>query len=343
MGAAQSAIESCLLAPDKSSTKMAATSKPDAALEYASTCYIPTDWMALPLVERREYNHDSTVYSFGLPDGQSLNLPVCACILLKAPGKGRKDGGGKVRNAPRHTGVKFSLPPRAFLRVCTRLRRVAQDDFDGSDAVRPYTPMSDNAMLGKFELLVKRYDGGAVSQYLFGLAIGATVEFKHIKFNIKAQYPFEGKKTISMVCAGTGITPCYQALWKLLGTPGDDRQVVLLYGNKSVEDILMKDELDAWAKAHPDRLKVVHVVGNQPDDPPPPGWVTTPTYTAETGWIDQAKIEKYCSAPSADTMLFVCGLPVMYNILCGPRNEKDLKEGSVLQKLGYSAEMVAKM
>jgi len=312
MGAAQSAIESCLLAPDKSSTKMAATSKPDAALEYASTCYIPTDWMALPLVERREYNHDSTVYSFGLPDGQSLNLPVCACILLKAPGKGRKDGGGK-------------------------------DDFDGSDAVRPYTPMSDNAMLGKFELLVKRYDGGAVSQYLFGLAIGATVEFKHIKFNIKAQYPFEGKKTISMVCAGTGITPCYQALWKLLGTPGDDRQVVLLYGNKSVEDILMKDELDAWAKAHPDRLKVVHVVGNQPDDPPPPGWVTTPTYTAETGWIDQAKIEKYCSAPSADTMLFVCGLPVMYNILCGPRNEKDLKEGSVLQKLGYSAEMVAKM
>ena len=31
-----------------------------------------------------------------------------------------------------------------------------------------------------------------------------------------------------------------QALWKLLGTPGDERQVVLLYGNKSSEDILLK-------------------------------------------------------------------------------------------------------
>lgn len=118
-------------------------------LERCSSCYIPTSWLALPLIGKDEYNHDSTIYKFGLPEGQSLNLPVCACILLKAPGKGRKEGGGK-------------------------------DDFDGSDAVRPYTPMSDNAMLGKFELLVKRYDGGAVSQYLHGLTVGEMVEFKHI-------------------------------------------------------------------------------------------------------------------------------------------------------------------
>ena len=209
MGTVTSAFEDCFLSDPTaapSPNKMTST-----APERCSSCFIPVDWMALPLVGRREYNHDSTVYSFGLPEGQSLALPVCACILMKAPGKGRKEGGGK-------------------------------DDFDGSDAVRPYTPMSDNSMLGKFELLVKRYDGGAASQYLFELAIGAMVEFKHIKFNIKSQYPFEGTKTISLVCAGTGITPCFQALWKLLGTPGDDRQVVLLYGNKSVDDILMKSE-----------------------------------------------------------------------------------------------------
>lgn len=281
-------------------------------LERCSSCYLPTSWVELPLIDKREYNHDSTVYAFGLPEGQSLELPVCACILLKAPGMGRKEGGGK-------------------------------DDWDGSDAIRPYTPMSDNALLGKFELLVKRYDGGAASQYLHGLKLGETVEFKHIKFNIKKQYPFEGAKTISLVCAGTGITPMFQALWKLLGTPGDDRKVVMLYGNKTVEDILMKDELDKWAKAHPDRLTVVHVVGNKPDDPAPPGWVTTPTYVAETGWIDEAKIKKYCYPPSGDTLFFVCGLPVMYKMLCGPRNEPELAEGTVLKKLGYTTQMVAKM
>jgi len=103
--------------------------------------------------------------------------------------------------------------------------------------------MSDNSMLGQFELCVKMYDGGSVSQWLYGLELGAKVGFKHISFNIKAPYPFDGKKSITLLCAGTGLAPMYQALWKLLGTPGDERQVVLLYGNKSVEDILLKEEL----------------------------------------------------------------------------------------------------
>ena len=60
------------------------------------------------------------------------------------------------------------------------------------------------------------------------------------------------------------------------------------------------------------RLKIVHVVGNKPDDPAPAGWESTPTYTAETGWIDEAKIAKYAFPPAEDTLLFVCGLPPMY-------------------------------
>ena len=304
-----SATEKPAAAP--ASAASAPVEAPAADLEYASSCFLPTTFVELPLIAKTEYNHDSTIYEFGLPEGKSLNLPVCACILLKAPGRGRGPGG--------------------------------KDDWDGSDAIRPYTPMSDNSMLGKFQLLVKRYDGGAASQYLFGLEIGSKVAFKHIKFNIKAQYPFEGKKTISMLCAGTGLTPMYQALWKLLGTPGDDRKVVLLYGNKTVEDVLMKDQLNEWARKAGDRLKLVHVVGNGPDDPAPEGWVDTPEYVAETGWIDKAKIQKYCFPPSEDTLLFVCGLPPMYKVLCGPREEKELAEGSVLHQLGFTTSMIAKM
>jgi len=305
-------LRPCMQRCVSSLTRCLSTKTMASDLEYASSCYLPTSWMELPLVEKKEYNYDSTIYAFGLPEGQSLNLPVCACLLLRASGRGRKEGGGK-------------------------------DDWDGSDAVRPYTPMSDNSMLGKFELLVKRYDSGAASQWLHGLEIGAKVGFKHIKFNIKAQYPFEGKKTITMICAGTGITPMYQALWKLLGTPGDDRQVTLLYGNKSPTDILMKEQLDEWAAKSAGRLKVVHVVGMTPDPPPIPGWETTSTYIAELGWVDAAKIEKYAFAPSEDTLVFVCGLPIMYNMLCGPRTDKEVSEGTVLHKLGYTSSMVAKM
>uniref|UniRef100_A0A7S3F6A1 NADH-cytochrome b5 reductase n=1 Tax=Haptolina ericina TaxID=156174 RepID=A0A7S3F6A1_9EUKA len=280
------------------------------SLSYASSCYLPTDWIELPLVRRVDVNHDSTKYAFGLPTGTSLDLPACACILLKAPGRGRGSGKG---------------------------------DWDGSDAVRPYTPISSNEVTGRFELLVKRYPDGAVSQYLHGLRMGAKVAFRHIKFNIKTQYPFEGVRTISMICAGSGITPIFQALTLIMGRPDDGRQVVLLYGNKAPEDILLKEEIDRWARAAPDRLKVVHVIGNRPDDPHPPGWETTSTYIAETGWIDQAKVTKHCFPPAEDTLVFVCGLPLMYNAICGPRDQKSLREGSVLHTLGYSPEMVAKM
>ena len=235
-------------------------------LARCSTCYIPESWLALPLVSKREYNHDSTIYAFGLPDGQSLCLPVCACILLKAPGKGRKDGGGP-------------------------------DDFDGSDAVRPYTPISDNSMLGQFELVVKRYDGGAVSQYLHALDVGASVEFKHIKFNIKAQYPFEGKTSFTFLCGGSGISPMYQALWKLLGTPGDERKVTLVYSNKTPADILLREELDAYAAKFPERFKLVYTVTRYTADATAPaGWESTPEgkYVCDTGWIDEPKV---CGQP----------------------------------------------
>ena len=265
---------------------------PPASAEYASSCFFPTDWHSVPLVGVKPYNHDSKVFTFGLPEGRSLDLPVCACILLQ----------GKDKN--------------------------------GEDAVRPYTPISGNTV-GHFDLLVKVYEQGVVSQYLNNLAVGSLVPFKHIKFNIKAQYPF-GKKSITMISGGTGITPMYQALELLCMTPGDETKITLLYGNKSPEDILMKDELDALAAKSGGRLKVVHVVGTQQDQPPIPGW------DGELGWVDAAKVEKYGYPPSDDTLVMVCGVPSLYEVFCGPRTEPELKEGSVLHKLGYTTSMVAK-
>ena len=185
--------------------------------------------------------------------------------------------------------------------------------------------------------------GGAVSQYLYGLPLGTPVAFRHTAANLKVQYPFEGKKTITMLCAGTGITPIYQALWRVLFTPGDERKVVLLYGARTEGDILLKDQLDEWAAALPHRLTLVYVVGNAPDDPPPAGWKSRDTYVAEAGWIDRRKIEKYAFPPARDTLCFVCGLPSMYATLCGPREEKAVREGSVLAELGYTTPMVAKL
>ena len=60
------------------------------------------------------------------------------------------------------------------------------------------------------------------------------------------------------------------------------------------------------------------------------------------GHIDAAKIAAYCAPPSAQTRVFVCGVPAMYESLCGARAEKGVAPGSVLHGLKYTEEMVVK-
>lgn len=126
-----------------------------------------------------------------------------------------------------------------------------------------------------------------------------------------------------------------QALHMLLSTSGDQTKIVMLNGNKSPEDILANKELEEYASTYGDRFKLVNIVGNSPDDKPA-GW------SGETGWIDEAKLQKFCYPPSEDTSVFVCGLPALYDSMCGPRDQKEVLEGTVLHKLGYTDAMVEK-
>ena len=76
-------------------------------------------------------------------------------------------------------GARSLRRPRVRISLPRSVKDGGKDDFDPEqDAVRPYTPVSDLPD-GKFELLVKRYDSGAASQWLYALDVGATVDFKH--------------------------------------------------------------------------------------------------------------------------------------------------------------------
>jgi NAD(P)H-flavin reductase len=63
------------------------------------------------------------------------------------------------------------------------------------------------------------------------------------KFLIKKQ--IIQKKRIGMVAGGTGITPCYQVLQAALNG-NDGTTLSLIFGNRTVEDILLRDELDQF-------------------------------------------------------------------------------------------------
>jgi len=272
--------------------------EPTAAYVPPGQCHFTADWAEAPLLSNTSISHDTRVFTFGLPEGKALGLSTCACLLMKGV-----DG------------------PK---------------DAEDKPVIRPYTPVSTNAMLGKFELMVKVYPEGKMSQYLDQLAVGQPMHFKHVGGNVKIQYPFNNKPAIGMIVGGTGITPMIQALHVALGTAGDTSKVAMLYGSRTSNDILAKETLDAWTAAKPDRLDVTHVLSHEEEGS---------SWTGARGFITRELIEAKFPKPDSDCLIFVCGPPALYEVFSGPRDapgQPPSELAGLLKDMGYKTEQVIK-
>jgi cytochrome-b5 reductase len=213
---------------------------------------------------------------------------------------------------------------------------LAKDDLPNSDGtleavIRPYTPISTNAQVGSFDLLVKNYgEQGRMSTHLCTMKEGDMISFKHIEFNVKIQAPFPHKK-ISMLVGGTGITPMVQALHAILGDSASDTEAIMIYGSRESTDILGMDLLNSWIEKS-QRFSVHHILSHEPEDS---------AWTGARGFISKEVLEKHLPPPEdKESIIFICGPPPMYNALCGPRDVKELS--GVLHEMGYSADQVFK-
>ena len=121
--------------------------------------------------------------------------------------------------------------------------------------------------------------------------------------SIKVQYPFgkftlqEADKKIAFISGGIGITPirsiCKYAVDKKL-----DIDIVLLYANRSLQDIVFREDFELMQKQHLG-LKVVHVLTG-----PAPGFKST------VGRINAVVIKS--EIPDfAERKFFLCGPPLM--------------------------------
>jgi len=233
--------------------------------------------------------------------------------------------------------ARFGLPDSTKpLGLSTCACILAGTDIDGEMTVRPYTPISTNADLGTFDLLIRKYPDGKMSSFISDLKPSSEpiVAFKHISFNIKVQYPFNSPKNIVMLAGGTGITPMIQALHAILGDEASAiEKTHLIYGSRGKDDILGKEMLDNWSATHADKLSVTHVLSNEESEV---------SGDFRKGFINREMIEELAPPPSAgkDVLFFVCGPPVMYDIFCGPRGEEEIT--GILGELGYTKDQVVK-
>jgi cytochrome-b5 reductase len=170
-------------------------------------------------------------------------------------------------------------------------------NIKGKDIVRSYTPTSNDAEKGYFDLLIKSYPEGNISKFIADLNIGDSIKVKGPKGFF--QYTPNMSTHIGMVAGGTGITPMYQIINAIVSNPEDKTEVVLVYGNQTEADILLKPELDKIVKEH-SNIKVHYFL-----DRPPQYW------DGGVGYITNDVLNRLLPAATKTTNLLICGPPPM--------------------------------
>lgn len=173
---------------------------------------------------------------------------------------------------------------------------------DGKMVMRSYTPISPADTHGHVDLLVKSYPTGNLSRVIGELKVGDKVEMKGPKGRFL--YSANMVSHFGMIAGGTGITPCYQVIQASLSNPDDRTQIDLIYANVNEDEILLRDELDALAKAHPDRFRVHYFL-----NVPPANW------QGGVGFVTQQAIAQYMPPPASDGRLLMCGPPPMMDAM----------------------------
>ncbi|KAI8911603.1 hypothetical protein EDD86DRAFT_202830 [Gorgonomyces haynaldii] len=133
---------------------------------------------------------------------------------------------------------------------------------DSCQIARPYTAIVSNQHF--FEILVKHYPNGSISQMLSKLNEGDTIQVRG-PMPTFVYHPNVAEE-VGMVAGGTGIAPMYQLIKRVLHDDQDKTKLTLLYCNKTKEDILLKRELDILAHNHPDRFQVYYALEQHGND-----------------------------------------------------------------------------
>ncbi len=107
---------------------------------------------------------------------------------------------------------------------------------------------------------------------------------------------------IALIAGGVGIAPLLGIL-RQLRHEGDARPTTLVYGNRVAEQIVYREELEAFARDGGTR--VVSVLSE-----PPPGW------RGRAGMVDAALVrELFAAAEARDWLYVLCGPPAMMTIV----------------------------
>lgn len=237
-------------------------------------------WNTVRFLKKEPVSQDTRRYTFALPRGKkSLGLATC-----------------------QHIQLGFHFSSSMVIRSYTPTRPVFEEEEDGT-----------------FELLVKTYfptkaqPGGTMGNILECLRPGEEVEVKgptgEIRYVGNGTFMIDDKevrfRNVSLVLGGSGITPGYQLIARILGSgkngePRDPTQLRVVDANKTEDDILLRRELDQISKDHPDQFQITHILSNPSDE-----------WEGERGHVNRELLQKSVFGPGQENVALLCGPPAM--------------------------------
>ena len=178
---------------------------------------------------------------------------------------------------------------------------------------RPYSISSSpkDAERGKLSVTIENYEEGFVAPYLYSNLKKGDHIISSSPTGTFHYDPLRDKSTVVALAGGSGITP-FLSMAYAIRDGYEDFDLLILYGNRTEDTILFKDELEDIASATP-KVKVVHILSDEKKE----GY--------EYGFINSELIKKY--APS-EYSVFACGPGNFYSFM-----KKDIKKLNLPDRL----------
>ena len=175
-------------------------------------------------------------------------------------------------------------------------------NIDGAPVRKPYTIRSNprDALAAEgssYTLTIKRTKPAYASAWILeNWKEGDAVEISGPLGDFYYQDLRDARQVIA-IAGGSGITPFYSMAAAIVDGI-EDFSLTILYGSRTADGILLKEEIEALAEKSGGKVKVIHVLSEEEKA----GY--------EHGFITAELIQKY--APEGDYSVFMCGPKVMY-------------------------------
>ncbi len=135
-------------------------------------------------------------------------------------------------------------------------------DIEGEDIRRSYS-LCSAPYEGEWRVAVKQVKNGRFSTYANNsINTGMEIQVMTPMGNFVVDHFDSHKKSYVLFAAGSGITPIISIAKSVLkNEPNSD--VSLFYGNKGVNSIIFKEELEALKNKYMSRLRIVHLLSRE--------------------------------------------------------------------------------